>query len=139
VVERVCQQELKHIPNILKHKTMAESGKMVLDILAKHAAVWRRSGSDVFTELGSDADLLRNHARYWLTVNGITDSTLDKMSQPVEAAVLPTVPAFSGTQIPSGLNGASNGVNEQALSQLRNMVASGQTPSPEQLQRLLAN
>lgn len=138
VVERVCQQELKQIPNILKHKTMAESGKAVLDIVAKHAAVWRRSGSDVFTELGIDATTLRNHARYWLTVNGITDSTLDKMSQPVEAAVLPTVPAFSGAQIP-GLNGQSNGVNEQALNQLRNLVASGQTPSPEQLQRLLAN
>ncbi|NUP09122.1 MAG: hypothetical protein HOW73_23985 [Polyangiaceae bacterium] len=139
VVERVCQQELKHIPNILKHKTMAESGKMVLDIVAKHAAVWRRSGSDVFYELGPDAEALRNHARYWLTVNGITDSTLDKMSQPVEAAVLPTVPAFSGTQI-HGLNGqGSNGVNEQALAQLRNLVAAGQTPSPEQLQRLLSN
>jgi hypothetical protein len=117
---------------------MAESGKAVLDIVAKHAAVWRRSGSDVFIELGADATVLRNHARYWLTVNGVTDSTLDKMSQPVEAAVLPTVPAFSGTQLP-GLNGHSNGVNEQALNQLRNLVASGQTPSPEQLQRLLAN
>jgi hypothetical protein len=139
VVERVCQQELKTTPNIVKFRTMAEAGKKVLDIIARFPAAWKTADQDIATALGADpanprdnttawAQLV-NNARYWLTVNGVTDNTLDKMSQPVDMNAVPSLPS---------LGGAPNG-GDAAMNQIRNMVSSGQTPSLDQLQRMLVN
>jgi hypothetical protein len=137
-VERVCQQELKMTPNIVKFRTMADAGKKVLDIIARNPDVWKKADTDIATALGADPTKpldnstdwgkLVNNARFWLTVSGVTDNTLDKMSQPVDTTASPSLPAMGGT---SGGDGAMN--------QIRNMVASGQTPSLDQLQRMLVN
>lgn len=132
VIERVSQQELKTTPNVVKFRTMADSGKKILDVVARNPSVWRSAEKDVFDALGADKEILLGNARYWLTVNGVTDSTLDKMSQVSEYAAVSSLPAVGGMQ--AGSNG-SNG----AMEKIQKMVAAGQTPSLDQLQHLLVN
>lgn len=129
VIERVSQQELKMTPNVVKFRTMAEAGKKVLDVIARNPSVWKSADQDVFDALGTDKDILLGNARYWLTVNGVTDSTLDQMSQNVEMANSPSLPSMNGSK--SSADGAMN--------QLRSMISAGQTPSMDQLQHLLVN
>jgi hypothetical protein len=135
VIERVCQQELKMTPNIVKYRTMADAGKKVLDVVARNPDIWRSATSDVFDGLlgagnadGGDKTILLQNARYWLTVNGVTDSTLDQMSQNVEMANVPSLPSAGGTSAADG-----------AMKQLQTMIQAGQTPSLDQLQRMIMN
>jgi hypothetical protein len=135
VIERVSQQELKTTPNIVKYRTMADAGKKVLDVVARNPDIWRSATYDVFDGLlgasnpdGGDKTILLQNARYWLTVNGVTDTTLDQMSQNVEMANVPSLPAMGGTSAADG-----------AMNQLKTMIQAGQTPSMDQLQRMIMN
>jgi hypothetical protein len=77
---------------------------------------------------------LMAQSEYWLAVNGIKDEQVDTYAQPSESAIAPSIPSFGGGNGYS--NGHANG-NGDIADQLRQMVASGQAPTLDQLQRLL--
>jgi hypothetical protein len=143
VIERVASSEFGQSPNIVKYRTMAESGKAILNFIAKYARVWTKTGlKPLFEEtdrLGRaipgdipavDRDEMMRHAQYILAVNGIVDDQVSKLSQPVETTAEPSVPVFpGGGSVPSGMNGG--------LDQLRQMVAAGSAPSLDQLKQLI--
>jgi hypothetical protein len=54
VVERVSSQEFKVTPNVVKYRTMAESGKKILDLVASNSAAWSASSNKpLFQEPGA--------------------------------------------------------------------------------------
>jgi len=151
VVERVSASEFGQSPNIVKYRTLAESGKAILDLVAKHSKVWSaNTGRPLFDEQVPDpansarvvtirgdippsdeAELLR-HAQAWLAVSGIGDEQVEKLSQPVDMGYAPSVPTF-GALAP----GSGNGAAKESLEKLQQMVASGATPTLDQLKQLL--
>jgi hypothetical protein len=176
VVERVSAQEFHASPNVVKYRTMAESGKRILDIVADVAPVWsslserplfaspqgevasllsaltRHGNGSGNIDLGSDgtstdtpapafasiasdisperqAQLMR-HTEYWLAVNGIKDDVVSDGAQPSDTTSSPSIPTMDGS------NG-SNGANADIAGQIQQMLQGGQTPSPDQLRRLV--
>jgi hypothetical protein len=152
VIERVAASDLGGtVPNIVRHKTMAESGKAILDIVAKSSPAWLGlSGNDLFIDpallagaappvavvappppRGADFDIptqtrLMREVESWLAVNGIKDEQRARLGEPEIAPAAPSIP----TAPHDGAGGA-------AFDQLRQMVSSGQTPSLDQLKSLL--
>jgi hypothetical protein len=141
VIERVAAAEFGVAPNIVRYKTMAEAGKIILDLLAKYANRFGTTTSPrpLFSEGNprfqpvipgdiddADKQMLMRQTQYWLAVNGIKDDQIDQLSQPVETPLAPSIP--TGRQQP-GVNGN--------LDQIRQMVQQGQMPSMDQLQGLL--
>jgi hypothetical protein len=127
VVERVSQQEFGVTPNIVKHHTMAMSGRRIIEILAQNPnALTGRTGE--FHELLGDAlwNELSRLALAWLSVNGITSEQLVSYSAPVDAIASPSIPTMPAAQPAGGPN----------INRLRDMVSSGQMPSLDQLQRM---
>src|SRR6185436_6409823 len=102
VIERVAASEFGAAPNIVKYRTMAESGKAILDLVAKHAKAWSAStGRPLFTDdvtrvqgdiPTQDQEELMRHTQYWLAVNGIGDDQVGKMSQPSDTSYAPSIP-----------------------------------------------
>lgn len=154
VIERVASLEFNSTPNIVKHRTMAEAGKQILDLVAKYAHVWSRSdGRPLFTEnTGSvytdttgyrtnqgeiddaDRDTFLSLTQQWLAVNGIKDAQVDKYSEPEISQYAPSIPGFGGF----GGNGMSktNGgsTSPDQMDRIKQMVTQGQMPSLDQLQ-----
>ncbi len=138
VVERVSSQEFKTTPNVVKYRTMAESGKAVLDLVAKNAPAWTATtGQPLFADDGNDEgvdirnldrDQLMRHTEYWLAVNGVKDMDVTARSQPSDTAYSPSIPSLDGT-------GTSTGAD--LAGQIQNMLQSGQTPSADQLRRMV--
>jgi len=144
VIERVAASEFNATPNIVKHRTMAEAGKQILDIVAKYAHVWNKSdGTPLFSEYIngiptpsdiSDADrsTLLVQTQYWLAVNGVKDAQVDQYAEPEMSNYAPSIPSFGGF----GSNGSmptGDGNNDQ-MERIKQMVTSGQMPSLDQLQ-----
>lgn len=141
VVERVAANEFGHAPNIVKYRTMAVAGKEILDLVAKYAKVWSNTtGNSLFRDPNNQdsgfdispvdqAELIRQ-AQLWLAVNGIKDDQVSQYSQPAESTLAPSVPYMPGM---TGGGGSSNGTFDE----IRQMVSKGQTPSLDQLQKLL--
>jgi hypothetical protein len=138
VIERVAADEFGQAPNIVKYRTMAESGKAILDLVAKHARTLATSTGNLLfpdpnlPDAKSDIDAadLRTfltHTQYWLAVNGVTDQQVGQMSQPVESKSAPTLPPLS----------SGGGMDSGAMDKLKQMVTSGTAPSLDQLQTLL--
>jgi len=173
VVERVSAQEFHATPNVVKYRTMAESGKKVLDLVAQVGSVWSamsdkplfaspqsevaalistlassgsgtpiagastgagrsgasraRGNADIPREI---QDQLMRHTEYWLAVNGIKDEAVSDSAQPSDTAYSPSIPSLDGT------NG-SNGSNPDLAGQIQQMLQQGQTPSPDQLRRMV--
>ena len=138
VVERVSSQEFKTTPNVVKYRTMAESGKAVLDLVAQNASAWTATtGNPLFgdgTEDSSpdisaaDQAQLMRHTEYWLAVNGVKDMDVAARSQPSDTAVSPSIPSLDGTGTATGADLAG---------QIQNLLQSGQTPSADQLRRMV--
>jgi hypothetical protein len=133
VIERVASQEFGQAPNMVRYDTMARAGKIILDLVAKHARIWSSAtGQPLFSENDQsgdindvrDRDTLMTQTQYWLAVNGIKDNEIDQLSQPVASVVAPSIP-------PTGKDTSPN------LDQLRQMVTQGQMPSLNQLQQLV--
>ena len=139
VVERVCASDFGgKVPNIIRYKTMAEAGKLILDIVAGNIPAWLGlSGNDLFEDPfdtqseGPQPDIPRNVQRQlaravedWLTVNGITDEQRSRLGEPKITQAAPSIPTAT-----DGSGGA--------FDQLRQMVAGGQTPTMDQLKALL--
>jgi hypothetical protein len=148
VVERVCASDFGgKVPNIVRYKTMAEAGKLILDIVAANIPAWLGlSGNDLFedpfdivtgsspgiTTVRKPADIPREVQRQlaravedWLTVNGITDEQRSRLGEPKITQAAPSIPT------------ATDGAGGAAFDQVRQMVAGGQMPSMDQLKALL--
>ncbi|BDI06063.1 hypothetical protein [Sphaerotilus microaerophilus] len=142
VIERVAQQDFGGAPNWVKYSTMAQSANALFGILAnKTAAISDTSSSSPFLfdpsfggEGGSgDLDetttnLLLRSVQSWLAVNGVRDDQVKQYAQPVEMNTAPSLP---------GLPGAGDSLGLDVLNKLKQLTANG-TPSPDQLQQLLA-
>lgn len=143
VIERVSQQEFGVTPNIVMFHTMARAGRRVIEILAQNPNALGMSGMEFQDALDANTsgillsssgvrarptwdDLARN-ALAWLSVNGVTGDQLATFARPIEAIASPTLPSMPAQQPSPGMN------------QLRSMVASGQMPSLDQLQRMFVN
>jgi hypothetical protein len=148
VIERVAALEFNTTPNIVKHRTMAEAGKQILDLVAKYAYVWNKSnGSPLFSEtLGGvpysgdisdeDRETLLRQTQYWLAVNGIKDDQVDKYSQPEMSAYAPSIPSFGN--FGTGMQPTAGGSPDQ-MERIKQMVTQGQMPSLDQLQGMFTN
>jgi hypothetical protein len=143
VIERVCASDFGGtVPNIIRHRTMAEAGKGLIDIVAAHTPAWTgQSGRDLFTDpfdqvsqtsrAGADIPLdvqqqLMRHVEHWLAVNGIKDEQRARLGEPEMTSPVPSIP----TAGPAGGGGPG-------LDQLRQMISAGQTPSLDQLKSLV--
>lgn len=140
VVERVCASDFGgNVPNIVRLRTMAQTGKEVLDIVAAHLPAWTgQSGQPLFVERRVDgngngapaADIppavqeqLARAVEHWLAVNGIKDDQRLRLGEPEITAPSPSIPTASH-------DGA-------AFDQLRQMISAGQAPSLDQIKALL--
>jgi hypothetical protein len=137
VVERVSSQEFKTTPNVVKYRTMAESGKAILDLVAQNAGAWNATtGQPLFDDGTSsvpdikqpDQNQLMRHTEYWLAVNGVKDMDVATRSQPSDTTVSPSIPSLDGTGTATGADLAG---------QIQNMLQSGQTPSADQLRHMV--
>jgi hypothetical protein len=147
VIERVASSEFNSTPNIVKHRTMAEAGKQVIDIVAKYAHVWNKSdGTPLFNESTTgegirsdisdeDKSILLVQTQYWLAVNGVKDAQVDQYAEPEMSKYAPSIPSFgsfgSGSA-PAASTPASG--NHDQMDKIKQMVTSGQMPSLDQLQ-----
>ncbi|HSP67000.1 MAG TPA: hypothetical protein VLN48_04695 [Bryobacteraceae bacterium] len=152
VIEKTFTQRMGKSPDIVRLRTMAESGKAILDIVARNFNAWTSaSGAPLFPDLsggvvvgglannnqGPSSDislddtlkLIRN-VQFFHAVNGIQDTQVDTYARPALKAYEPSIPTNSlspGTQNGSGA----------AMDKIKQMVASGQTPSLDQLKSML--
>jgi hypothetical protein len=136
IIERVTMSEFGQAPNIVKCRTMAESGKKILDALARNVPAFATtSQKPLFTTdsvigdiLKDDTQILINESNSWLAVNAIAADEAEKLSKPVETRYAPSMP----------VNGAGhNGASPDLVDKLQQMVKSGSAPSLDQLQQLL--
>lgn len=154
MVERVCTQEFNFTPNVVKYRTMAESGKTILDLVGKYYNVWGSTTNNLlFCPPGGtnvtaptrtaaanwcgadippdDQRTLMRHTEYWLAVNGIQDQQVQQNAEPSDTAFSPSIPTLE----PVGAS--TNGSGGALADQLRQMVQQGQTPTLDQIQKLL--
>lgn len=143
VIERVCASDFGGtVPNIVRHRTMAEAGKEIIDIVAAFVPAWLgQSGNDLFTDpfdvvvgagAAPQADIppdvearLMRAVEHWLTVNGIKDDQRVRLGEPEMTMPSPSIPA------------AQDGAGSASFDQLRQLVSAGQAPSLDQLKALL--
>jgi hypothetical protein len=141
VIERVSAQEFKVTPNVVKYRTMADSGKRILDVVAKNASAWSAiSNNQLFSDPNSEGDtgdiskadqqILFRHTEFWLAVNGVQDQQIVQNSQPVESGYAPSIPSLDGV---AGGGGGSADI----AGQIQRMLQQGQTPSADQLRQMV--
>jgi hypothetical protein len=145
LVERVSAVEFGSTPAIVQHRTRAQAIKDLLDLLAGYAPELSRSGA-VRRFLPSAEDLrgpvkggsrptvsVRDYERMvaaannLLAVGGVTEDEIARFSAPVASAARGSIPTVGG----------DGQVDQAGIDQLRQLISQGQTPSIEQLQRLL--
>jgi hypothetical protein len=142
VIERVSIAEDGKSPEIPRLRTMAESGKKILDIVAKYPNVWSASsgvplfpdpaqgpGSDISAD---DTAELTRQTQYLFAVNAVSDTQADKLSTPAPEQFVSSIPSLNGaspTPPPSGVTAG--------LDKIKQMISAGQTPSLDQLKQIL--
>jgi len=142
VVERVSAQEFHSTPNVVKYRTMAESGKAILDLVAKNAGAWNAvTGNPLFPDpenpdqqsdiTKADQDSFIRNTEYWLAVNGIKDAQVAQGAEASDTTATPSIPSMDGSI------GAGNGHSADLSNQLQQMLNQGQTPTPEQLRKMV--
>lgn len=144
VIERVAQQDFGGAPNWAKYSTMAQAANKLFDILARNTGVLAAGNSGLpflhdpnfaapegqrASDLSpQDTRDLLTSVQLWLAVNGVRDEQVRQYAQPVELTGVPSLP---------GMPGGPDAAGQQVIEKLKQLTASG-TPSPEQLQQLLA-
>lgn len=144
VVERVAQQDFGGAPNWAKYSTMAQAANKLFDILARNTGALAAGNSGLpflhdpnfaapdgqrASDLSAqDTRDLLTSVQLWLAVNGVRDEQVKQYAQPVELTGVPSLP---------GMPGGADNAGQQVIEKLKQLTASG-TPSPEQLQQLLA-
>jgi hypothetical protein len=140
VVERVSSQEFKATPNVVKYRTMAESGKKILDLVAKNSGAWSTtSNNPLFPDPNSpdapsdinndDATALFRHTEYVLAVKGVQDQQVVQSSQPTDTSIAPSIPSLDGL--------ATGSANADITGQIQKMLQQGQTPNADQLRQMV--
>jgi hypothetical protein len=163
VIERTYISNFGKAPDIVRLRTMAVSGKAVLDIVARNSSAWTNStGQPLFPNpyvnpgafgaapppfVGAppviagpppaisvqDTLALIQNTNLILATNGVQYADIDKKSQPQLISYEPSMPALNGLQ---PTNRAANGQG-QLMDKIKQMVSAGQTPSIDQLKSLL--
>lgn len=144
VIERVAMNEFGQAPDVVKYRTMAESGKVILGLVAKYASAWNtNTGRPLFASATApaavpdippeDQSRLIIEAQNWLAVNGIQNEQVDKMSQPSDSAFAPSMPAFGGGSATAKPPAAGPDV----MNKLQQMFASGTPPTVDQIKAML--
>jgi hypothetical protein len=147
LVERVSAVEFGSTPAVIQHRTRAKAIKDLLDLLAGYAPELSRSGG-VRRFLPSAADLrgrpkpstgggptvsVQDYERMvaaannLLAVGGVTEDEIARFSAPVPSTARGSIPTVGG----------DGQLDQAGIDQIRQLVSQGQTPSIEQLQRLL--
>ncbi|MFV0385045.1 hypothetical protein [Paracoccus sp. (in: a-proteobacteria)] len=144
VIERVSQREFGITVNTVLHRTLAVETQRIMGIIADNHTVWSNttggrplfSSNTITGDLSlTDSDALIIAAQHFRAVTGIGDGLMNEYSEPVEVYAAPSLPSGGGMAGMGG--GAMAGVNMEGISQLRNLVNSGQTPSPDQILSML--
>ena len=148
VIERVSSEEFKHMPNVVKLRTIAEAGHALLRLIAANLHAWGPSPTrplfetvDPQTGQGrGDGDLsiatrreFLLHANSFAAVSGMNDAQISQGSQPVDVPYLPSMPQLGGGVAPLPAAGG-----DDTLNKLRQLMASGTMPSQDQLKSLLS-
>lgn len=141
-VERIATMTTGTVPNVPKHRTLAATGKAIVDRLATKAKAIAASASSqplfagvgiapaggaVFTQ--AEYEELVTLAENWLAANGVNDQQRMEQSQIRESQATGSLPSLGGSPV-GGFD--SSGVRDQ----LMNMVNSGQMPTPDQVEQL---
>lgn len=156
VIERTYIANYGKAPDIVRLRTMAVSGKAVLDIVARNAPAWTNQtglplfpnpylplpagvgaavGAAIQTAINlADTIALIQNTNLILATNGVQYSDIDKKSQPQLVPYSPSLPALSGLS-PTASTGANG--SGAMMDKIKQMVSAGQTPSIDQLKALL--
>ena len=151
VIERVASNEFGTTPNIVRFRTMADAGNKIINIVARYHRVWTgSSGQPLFEERGTpqgnvisgdialaDREELMRQTQFYLAVNGVKDDQVYKNSMPELSAYSPSLPAFGAMQPTAASNNGHAGT-DGALDAIKQMVAQGQVPTMDQLQKMLS-
>lgn len=143
VIEKVAQQDFGGAPNWAKYSTMAQSASELFGILANNTAALASASSSrpflfdrTLNNGKGDGDLsaettdrLLRSVQQWLAVNGVREDQVQQYAQPVELTSSPSLPGGTALRPDASL---------EVVNKLKQLVAGG-TPSPEQVQQLLAN
>lgn len=147
VIERVAQSEFGTTVNVVKHRTLAQETRAILEIVADRHQVWSLSSDSPLFTLDADVpgdlsqaegDRLFRAAQYFLAVNGVQNEQVYEYSQPTDTPALPSIPgmgAFGGGGGMPAMGGSGGGGD--VANQLKNMLDQGQTPSPDQLRAMV--
>jgi len=152
VIERVAQQDFGGAPNWAKYASMAQAANTLFTILAENTEVLAATNSSEpflfdpnFSTTptpttgglrpafrgGLDATTTQNlllAVQQWLAVNGVREDQVQQYAQPVELNTTPSLPGGASMRPEGGM---------EVVNQLKQLVSGG-TPSPEQVQQLLA-
>jgi hypothetical protein len=134
VIERVTMNEFGQAPNIVKYRTLAESGKNILNALARNFDKFAlTTGGQLFTTLTvpgdislQDTQIFVNESNAWLAVNAIGSEQTEKMSRLEDTKYSPSMPI-----------GGAQPASPDLADKLQQMIKSGSAPSIDQLQSLL--
>lgn len=145
VIERVAQSEFGTTVNVVKHRTMAEEVRKLMQVIAENPGVWSvTSGQPLFhsgtnydyapsSDLSfADTSTMMRAAQYFLAVNGIQSDQVYEYSQPVDTPALPSIPGM-GMFGSGGQSGAAPVPSappvQSPINNLQNMAASGRAPT----------
>ena len=146
VIERVAQSEFGTTVNVVKHRTMAEEVRKLLEVVAGNEGAWSVTTSrqlfypvhdvrqDGFanTDLSAeDTNKMFRAAQYILAVNGVQSDKVYEYSQPVDTPALPSIPGMGtwGGMGQQPAAGAAPAMPANPIDGLQNMAASGQAPT----------
>lgn len=140
LIERVSALYLGGPVNGVRQRTMATTGKNIIQFLGRHAPELSGSNSNVisflapvppppeapqpsWTPLQLEVNALRADVDKWLAVNGTPDETVDRFAEPVAVTQQPTIPAMF-----NGGGGASLDALRDAMAKV-GTLAPGQIPA----------
>lgn len=146
VIERISQREFGITVNTVLHRTLAVETQRIMNIIADNHTIWSNGTGlrELFSETPEnggdlsfeDTKSLMIACQHFRAVTGVGDTLLDEYSEPVETAPQPSLPDFGGMGGMGG-GGAMPNIDMGGISQLRDMVNSGQTPNIDQIRSLL--
>ncbi|MDJ0994558.1 MAG: hypothetical protein QNI90_13360 [Dinoroseobacter sp.] len=146
VIERVAQSEFGTTVNVVKHRTLAQETRAILEIVAGRHHVWSLSSDRPLFTLDSDlpgdlsraeGDRLFRAAQYFLAVNGVQNEQVYEYSQPTDTPALPSIPGMGAFGGGGGMPAMGGGGGGDVAGQLKSMLDQGQAPSPDQLRAMV--
>jgi hypothetical protein len=142
LVERVSAVEFGTTPAVVQHRTRAKAIKDILDLLAAYSSDLSVSGAvkrflpgvnDLINGQSTAVVSLEDYeamvaaANSMLAVGGISDEDIASYARPTAGVPRASIPTVGG----------DNGTSQAGIDQLTQLVAQGQTPTLDQLKKLL--